>query len=112
MTSLVKQVCAALASAAPPAEMGYVDYQKHIAERLYLERNAPTWLEALCQRVEELEAKLNCIQSLVDEQAQDEGLWAVPALGTQRIAEAYLQQELRKLHAVVEAALGDGGREK
>lgn len=40
----------------------------------------------------------------VDEQAKDEGLWSVPLTGLQPIAEAYLQQELRKLHALVESA--------
>lgn len=39
---------------------------------------------------------------LINEQAEDEALWAVPAEGTQPIAEAYLQQELRRLHAVIE----------
>ena len=37
---------------------------------------------------------------LVDEQAEDEGLWFVP----ETAAEAYLQQELRRLHAAVEYA--------
>ena len=38
------------------------------------------------------------IVALVNEQAEDEGLWfeAVTA------AEAYLQQELRRLHALIE----------
>ena len=35
---------------------------------------------------------------LVDEQAEDEGLWFV----AETAAEAYLQQELRRLHAAVE----------
>ena len=38
-------------------------------------------------------------RSLVDEQAEDEGLWS----GSESIVEAYLQQELRRLHAIVEA---------
>jgi hypothetical protein len=51
-----------------------------------------------CQR-DEARSKLGKIQSLVNEQAEDEGLWfkAVTA------PEAYLQQELRKLHAAIEA---------
>lgn len=40
---------------------------------------------------------------LVNQQAEDEGLWVVPALGTQPIMEAYLQQELRRLHALIES---------
>jgi hypothetical protein len=42
--------------------------------------------------------KLDAIRALVNEQAEDFGLWfdAVYAI------EAYLQQELRRLHAVIE----------
>lgn len=42
--------------------------------------------------------ELKQLQAMVDEQAEDEGLWfqAVTA------SEAYLQQELRKLHACIE----------
>lgn len=45
--------------------------------------------------------KLRDIQNLVDMQAGDEGLWgrAVTA------PEAYIQSELRKLHALVEKKL-------
>lgn len=42
------------------------------------------------------------IQAIVDAQAEDEGLWGVPLEGTQPITEVYLQQELRRLHAVIE----------
>ena len=38
------------------------------------------------------------LKKLVDEQAKDEGLWA----NAENVVEAYLQQELRKLHAAVE----------
>ncbi len=49
------------------------------------------------------EAKL-----IVDEQAEDEALWAVPVFkGTQSITEAYLQQELRRLHAAIEGKTPD-----
>ncbi len=41
---------------------------------------------------------LDEIRAVVDEQAEDEGLWFCARTAT----EAYLQQELRKLHAVVE----------
>lgn len=46
--------------------------------------------------------RLAAIQRLVDAQAKDEALWSVPAEGTQRISEAHLQQELRRLHASIE----------
>ena len=42
------------------------------------------------------------LQSLVDEQAEEDGLWAVYPVGMQRISEAYLQQELRRLHNAIE----------
>jgi len=44
------------------------------------------------------------IRALVDEQAEDEALWAIYPFGQQPIAEAYLQQELRRLHALIEKA--------
>ena len=37
-------------------------------------------------------------KQVVDEQAQDDGLWFIP----QTIAEDYLQRALRRLHAAVE----------
>lgn len=46
------------------------------------------------------------MRRLVNEQAEDEGLW----FAAETAAEAYLQQELRRLHAAVEArAAGIGG---
>ena len=44
------------------------------------------------------------IRELVDEQAEDEGLWGIYPLGQQPIVEAYLQQELRRLHTMIEKA--------
>ncbi len=40
------------------------------------------------------------LRALVNEQAEDEGLWFV----AQTASEAYLQQELRRLHAAIEEA--------
>ncbi len=45
----------------------------------------------------------DAIQALVNEQAEDEGLWFI----AETAAEAYLQQELRRLHALIERAPGD-----
>lgn len=45
--------------------------------------------------------------TLVREQAEDDGLW----FRAQTASEAYLQQELRRLHAVVEADLGSSADE-
>ena len=49
-------------------------------------------------RLEAALAQPNTAQQVVDEQAEDEGLW----FRAQTAAEAYLQQELRRLHAAVE----------
>lgn len=45
-------------------------------------------------------SKLDDIQAIVNQQAEDGGLWfeAITAL------EAYLQQELRRLHAAIDAS--------
>lgn len=48
------------------------------------------------------EEKLKTIRTLVDEQTEDEGLWTIPFGQLQPIMEAYLQQELRRLHALIE----------
>ncbi len=49
-----------------------------------------------------LKAQLERLQKIVDTQAEDEGLW----FQAQTAPEAYLQQELRKLHADIEKGLG------
>lgn len=43
--------------------------------------------------------KMAKLQGLVDKQAEDDGLWFV----AQTAPEAYLQQELRRLHAAIES---------
>lgn len=48
--------------------------------------------------IESTTMRLATIQDLVDEQAKDAGLWFV----AQTAPEAYLQQELRRLHTVIE----------
>lgn len=47
------------------------------------------------------EERLARIRAIAAEQAEDDGLWSLP-MGQQPIMEAYLQQELRRLHAVIE----------
>lgn len=49
-------------------------------------------------RAERAEAELAKLRQLVAQQAEDDGLWFNAATAP----EAYLQQELRKLHAAVE----------
>ena len=45
-------------------------------------------------------AKMVALQKMVDQQAEDDGLWFDPVTAP----EAYLQQELRKLHEAIEGA--------
>ena len=55
-----------------------------------------------CPDCAERERALAAIRALVDEQAEDEGLW----FQARTAPEAYLQQELRRLHALVESVCG------
>jgi hypothetical protein len=55
-------------------------------------------VEALRERDDAL-LKLSTLRNIVSVQAEDEGLWFQAATAP----EAYLQQELRKLHAAIEA---------
>ena len=49
---------------------------------------------------------LKDLKEMIDIQAEDEGLWFVAATAP----EAYLQQELRKLHALCERLIKEGTR--
>lgn len=53
--------------------------------------------------------RLEAIEKVVKEQAEDGGLWGVPLHGLQPITEAYLQQELRRLHHVIETGIDTRG---
>jgi hypothetical protein len=46
---------------------------------------------------------LAALYALVDEQAENPGLWSTELDGTVTIAEAMLQRELRRLHALIES---------
>ena len=50
------------------------------------------------EHINKLENRLAAIQKVVNEQAEDEGLWINPDY----ITEAYLQAALRRLHRVIE----------
>ena len=54
-------------------------------------------------RIQELEAHIGRLQFLVDQQAEDVGLWFVAATAP----EAYLQRAIRDLHTLVETT-GEG----
>lgn len=51
------------------------------------------------RQMTDAESRLAAIQAVVDQQAEDEGLW----FEARTAPEAYLQQELRRLHAVIES---------
>lgn len=55
-------------------------------------------LDEVRKELETTQCQLSKIRALVDDQADDEGLWYIP----DRASEAYIQQEFRKLHALVE----------
>lgn len=61
-----------------------------------------TDIPALLDMIEELQKKIGEIQTMVNEQAEDPGLWSFPMDRPQYISEAHLQQELRRLHRVIE----------
>lgn len=60
------------------------------------------------QEMGELCAQLEAIRSLVNVQAEDHGLW----FEAEHAPEAYLQQELRKLHSIIERSIDAAGAEK
>ena len=59
-------------------------------------------IERLEKENERLTAENTRIRALVDEQAEDDGLWFV----AQYAPEAYLQKALRRLHEVIEGKTG------
>ena len=67
-------------------------------------------VESMGNSIIRLEAERDAPLKLVAEQAEDEGLWFM----AQTAPEAYLQQELRKLHAAIEgdAAMLTGKEKK
>ena len=65
-------------------------------------RALQSWAEGVRTDLAELTVQRDAVLALVNSQAEDEGLWFIAATAP----EAYLQQELRKLHAVIEGALG------
>ena len=50
------------------------------------------------EHINKLENRLAAIQKVVNEQAEDEGLW----FDAKTTTEVYLQLELRRLHRVIE----------
>lgn len=54
------------------------------------------------ERDDAVTVALTGLMALVEEQAKDQALWSVPVMGRQPISEAYLQDELRKLHTAIQ----------
>ena len=67
-----------------------------VGERV--EEEEVTWCENEIYCNDEEYLRKFPIQELIDKQAKDEGLW----FQAKTAPEAYLQQELRKLHALIE----------
>ena len=60
-------------------------------------------LDHLRAENERLSAERSALQAIVNEQAENEGLWFIAKYAT----EAYLQSELRRLHEAIEGKTGD-----
>ena len=60
-------------------------------------------VDRLEHKIKKLEAEKVGLGIMVDEQAEDDGLW----FQAETAPEAYLQQELRKLHALIEGDSDD-----
>ncbi len=60
--------------------------------------HAEKTLHAMADRIEALEVRQVKLEAVAAEQAADDGLW----FQAQTAPEAYLQQELRKLHEIIE----------
>lgn len=52
------------------------------------------------EKFNQLKNAVQKLQKLVDEQAEDDGIWFI----AESAPEAYLQQELRKIHKLIEEA--------
>ena len=79
------------------------EFQRHVIAIILSAGGVPT--EPFPPR-DDLVASLREIREVVDRQAEEEGLWGVPLAGEQPITEAFLQQELRHLHKVIEDYTG------
>lgn len=66
---------------------------------------------ALADDNRRLREALEQIRQHVNAQAEDDALWALYPFGEQPISEAYLQQELRRLHETVERAVLSAGQD-
>jgi DNA repair exonuclease SbcCD ATPase subunit len=78
------------------ADKERLEADKKTYDRL-LDRNHDL-IDYLGQRLQAAERRLHAIQSKVNEQSEDDGLWIVP----RTLPEAYLQDALRTLHEVIE----------
>lgn len=104
----------------PTDAAGWLDYLHWLANGVEndltaerLEKARDSLADALAaseRRVAELEEALADLRALVNEQAEDEALWALNLDGSLPISEAYLQQELRRLHGTIERVLSAVGQ--
>ena len=83
-----------------PTFSGSVIYQRLIWHPIKGVWEAEHWDDSDFERLRAIETKHTAALALVNEQAEDDGLWFV----ARTAPEAYLQQELRRLHAALEEA--------
>jgi len=78
-------------------------------QRLIAEEDEAVRLHEEIERLEEaFRRMLDKLKTLVDQQAEDKGLWFF----ARTAPEAYLQQELRKLHALCEECIEEAQDDK
>lgn len=84
--------------------INFPDLNKELKETNYSTSRDGTGIGVITSRmtlekVNKIMAGLRIIKAIVDEQAEDAGLWFLD----ETASEAYLQMELRRLHAAIEA---------
>jgi hypothetical protein len=86
----------------PEEERMSDDLVERLRAPVRVERNDGILIEA-ADEIERLRAALRAIRAKNDQMAEDDGLW----FGAATAAEAYVQQELRTLCAVIESEAKD-----
>jgi hypothetical protein len=76
----------------------YAHGKREFGDVWALEKMHEDKIQAAIQQLNNLREGLREIRALVDEQAEDERIWFL----VETAPEGYLQQQLRKLHALIE----------
>jgi hypothetical protein len=104
LDSLYEDAMATKAAAAPMmlseaelAELAKPEYQKRPIQGIYWREGWYAW-DRIYATISHLKSELERARTVVNEQADDDGLWFV----AETAAEAYLQSALRRLHEAME----------